>query len=292
MSATAFRALQAGSTTRSFGVVEDSSDASVKKTWSQIDRAVREIREAQFTETLLRQLGEAGFYSQRADAPTSTSTTSTSSPNACDAELRFQQMVILGLGSPSNSLVSRFQLALAMVLSEWLGVRHESVLLYDPVFTPIDVATLSEKKIGKTLDRTKADVLCGESAARTKVNTFWFMPHCEAVLYNNVLRANVGVDNSGDSSGDSSGDAKRTEALSSKKVTHVFLGNKFCTYDLRWVGRRGDPECPLFVLDAAAAVAESGIEIEVDPNGTFLAAAAVGAFNDTSVQRAVGRKKV
>jgi hypothetical protein len=51
-------------------------------------------------------------------------------------------MVILGLGSPTRSAVSRFQLALALVLAQHLRIDAEDVDLYDPVFTPVDVATL------------------------------------------------------------------------------------------------------------------------------------------------------
>ena len=60
MSSTAFRALQVRAEHES-GPAEDPPDASVDKTWSQIERAVREIRDAPFAKTLLRRMEDAGF---------------------------------------------------------------------------------------------------------------------------------------------------------------------------------------------------------------------------------------
>ena len=299
MSSTKLRALQAGAET-SLGKVEDPPDVSVDKTWSQIDRAVGEIKEAQFCKTLLKQLRDAGFRGvEEGDAKTKDSSPKTDDVVEDSSIIinTFKRMVILGLGSPTNSPVSRFQLALAIILSGSLGVRRENVELYDPVFTPNDVATL-EKNIGKIVNRQDADKLCGPSALRQKVPTFWFMPHCEAVLYNNVLRANR-WDAEGGDAGDTEVDVdtavektkntnEKTETERRNEITHAFLGNKFETYDLRWVGRRAEPECPSFVLESAGLIAESGLEIGVDPAGSFAPAAALGAFNDTSVQVVLG----
>ena len=92
-------------------------------------------------------------------------------------------MVILGLGSPTRSAVSRFQLALALVLARHLRIDAEDVDLYDPVFTPVDVATLRAKRVGTVLDRAAADAARGPDAAPARAATFWYMPHCEAALY-------------------------------------------------------------------------------------------------------------
>ena len=324
MSSTAFRALQVRAEHES-GPAEDPPDASVDKTWSQIERAVREIRDAPFTKTLLRRMEDAGFVpndapakpgerrapspgrrAENADAPASSVARldaasedefDASSSELCrnvsrdaDAEnektlrgvpLRFARMVILGLGSPTRSAVSRFQLGLALVLAERLAIGGDDVRMYDPAFSPVDVATLRNKNVGVVLDRAAANALCGPDAARAREATFWYMPHCEAALYENVLRANARAERPEQRPGDV--DIDDGDATPSRR-RFAFCGNRFETYELRWVGRADAPECPRRVLEAAAAIARGGVEIQVDPDGTFAAAAALGAFNDTSVQ--------
>ena len=307
MSSTAFRALQVRAETAS-GPAEDPPDASVAKTWSQIERAVREIRDAPFAKTLLRRMEDAGFVPNHSRAkpareglPTQTAhahattrgTRNRPSGHRTGAKqptygfLRYSRMVILGLGSPTRSAVSRFQLALALVLAQHLRIDAEDVDLYDPVFTPVDVATLRLKRVGTVLDRAAADAACGPDAAPARAATFWYMPHCEAALYENVLRANGGGDDGADETSrvvDAAARRKTFNENANERKPFAFFANRFETYELRWVGRRGARECPRRVLEAAAAIARGGLEIKVDPDGTFAAAAALGAFNDTSVQ--------
>lgn len=310
MSSTAFRALQVRAEHES-GPAEDPPDASVDKTWSQIERAVREIRDAPFAKTLLRRMEDAGFVPNHTRAKPGeglpeTAVTHAATPGTRNFSsdegakhptkhpvrsiLRYSRMVILGLGSPTRSAVSRFQLALALVLARHLRIDAEDVDLYDPVFTPVDVATLRAKRVGTVLDRAAADAACGPDAAPARAATFWYMPHCEAALYENVLRANGGGDDGADETSFVVDAAARTKtktnanANASTFAPFAFFANRFETYELRWVGRRGARECPRRVLEAAAAIARGGLEIKVDPDGTFAAAAALGAFNDTSVQ--------
>ena len=307
MSSTAFRALQVRAEHES-GPAEDPPDASVDKTWSQIERAVREIRDAPFAKTLLRRMEDAGFVPNHSRAkpareglPTQTAhahattrgTRNRPSGHRTGAKqptygfLRYSRMVILGLGSPTRSAVSRFQLALALVLAQHLRIDAEDVDLYDPVFTPVDVATLRLKRVGTVLDRAAADAACGPDAAPARASTFWYMPHCEAALYENVLRANGGGDDGADETSrvvDAAARRKTFNENANERKPFAFFANRFETYELRWVGRRGARECPRRVLEAAAAIARGGLEIKVDPDGTFAAAAALGAFNDTSVQ--------
>lgn len=310
MSSTAFRALQVRAEHES-GPAEDPPDASVDKTWSQIERAVREIRDAPFAKTLLRRMEDAGFVPNHTRAKPGeglpeTAVTHAATPGTRNFSsdegakhptkhpvrsiLRYSRMVILGLGSPTRSAVSRFQLALALVLARHLRIDAEDVDLYDPVFTPVDVATLRAKRVGTVLDRAAADAACGPDAAPARASTFWYMPHCEAALYENVLRANGGGDDGADETSFVVDAAARTKtktnanANASTFAPFAFFANRFETYELRWVGRRGARECPRRVLEAAAAIARGGLEIKVDPDGTFAAAAALGAFNDTSVQ--------
>ena len=205
-------------------------------------------------------------------------------------------MVILGLGSPSNSSVSRVQLAMALVMAEHLSVPHNAVELYDPVFTPIDQELFSECGF-RVIARDESDRYWGggggggapsETGQGRKVQedgqddreeeeeeedcsppppppeeppTFFFMPHCEAALYDGLLRVHWSA----------------RGALRG----HAVLGNNFETYVDRWShvsssGERSNDERPRFVIAAAAAVK---YKIVVDPGGTF-----GGAFNDTSVQ--------
>ena len=312
MSSTAFRALQVRAETDS-GPAEDPPDASVDKTWSQIERAVREIRDAPFAKALVRRMEDAGFVPNARATSGEGNASSSPGRHAEDAETnsnsavsvsgdaettphprrrrmanapRFSRMVILGLGSPTLSAVSRFQLALALVLAERFGLEEQDVDLYDPVFTRFDAETMRAKKVGTVIDRAAADAACGPDAAPARAPTFWYMPHCEVALYENVLRANGGGDDvmgGGDDSGGGDG-ADAAARQKKKRAPLALLGNRFETYELRWVGRRGAPECPTRVLEAAVAIAREGLEIEVDPEGTFTAAATLGAFNDTSVQ--------
>ena len=180
MSSTAFRALQVRAEHES-GPAEDPPDASVDKTWSQIERAVREIRDAPFAKTLLRRMEDAGFVPNHTRAKPGeglpeTAVTHAATPGTRNFSsdegakhptkhpvrsiLRYSRMVILGLGSPTRSAVSRFQLALALVLARHLRIDAEDVDLYDPVFTPVDVATLRAKRVGTVLDRAAADAAC------------------------------------------------------------------------------------------------------------------------------------
>ena len=141
-------------------------------------------------------------------------------------------------------------------------LAHE--LLFDPVFTPTDVEVFTRRRLAP-ITRTASDRYMD---APTERPTFFFMPHCEAVLYERLLRAHWGT----------------PAALRG----HAVLGNNFGTYVERWAHRAAGAEgCPRHVLAAAPLVAAAG-PIGVDPAGTFLAAAAVGAFNDTSVQQVIG----
>ena len=227
----------------------------MEKTASQIERAVSELRDAPFTASLLERMSEAGMAS-------SSSVDEASGVDGTRARYRFRKMVILGLGSPTNSVVSRMQLALAIILRDHLGLRPEDVELYDPVFTPVDAQTLETRLLATVLSREVADAYCGPSAVRTTTATFFYMPHCEMALYEHLARANWGAFGA-----------------------HAVVGNAFETYEVRWAGRETARECPRHVLAAATAIAsEGGVNLPVDPDGSFKAAAAMGAFNDTSVQ--------
>lgn len=308
------------------GPVEDGDGVTADKVRQQMERAVADVRGASCTVELLRRMHECGLggvgggggvgstYAigeegekattrKDAEAIGEESILSSSSSSSTSARrLRFCKMVILGLGSPSNSNVSRVQLALALILSEHLSLPLNAVELYDPVFTPIDLEILSERGM-KVISREEsnvytgvgegkmpdahagtrggeggdADVRCTDAAVPEDQSTFFYMPHCEGVLYDGLLRTNWST----------------RGALRG----HAVLGNNFETYVERWshvspaslvVGSRshqgthendGNAQLqlrPAYVLAAAAVVK---YRIAVDPSGTF-----GGAFNDTSVQ--------
>ncbi|KAF7367232.1 Translation machinery-associated protein 20 [Mycena sanguinolenta] len=95
----------------------------------------------------------------------------------------FEQLLCLGLGSPSSSPNSRAQLAFLLEMCKSVPIKHENVSIYDPVFSEEDNAlfeqlgfrVLSENKEGKhTLDAP----------------TILWMPHCDLDLHESVLAAN------------------------------------------------------------------------------------------------------
>ncbi|XP_057853995.2 protein SENSITIVITY TO RED LIGHT REDUCED 1 isoform X2 [Cryptomeria japonica] len=92
------------------------------------------------------------------------------------------QMVVYGIGSIGDSERSRLQLSLALLLKQrfcWVG----EIEVFDPI------VTASEYRVIKSLGCTFAEI--NEQGRRT-VNrpTLFFMPHCEAFLYDNVLQVN------------------------------------------------------------------------------------------------------
>ena len=294
------------------GPAEDGDGVTADKVRQQLERAVADVRGASCTIELLRRMQECGLGgigSTCATGEEGEKVTRRKDAEAIGEEhIYFRKMVILGLGSPSNSNVSRVQLALALILTEHLSLPLNAVELYDPVFTPIDLEILSERGMkvisreesnlytgmgeGKTPDAHAgtrggeggdADGRCTSSSATSAAavpedqSTFFYMPHCEGMLYDGLLRTNWST----------------RGALRG----HAMLGNNLETYVERWshvsptslvVGgrshqgtRENDGNAriqlrPAYVLAAAATVK---YRIEVDPRGTF-----GGAFNDTSVQ--------
>ncbi|EPT05905.1 hypothetical protein FOMPIDRAFT_1021076 [Fomitopsis schrenkii] len=88
---------------------------------------------------------------------------------------RCQNVLCLGLGSPSASRDARAQLAFLLTLCEDLRIDRAHVSVYDPVFAEDDIALL--------------DAL-GRARFRAVAPTLAFMPHCDLRLYENLLREN------------------------------------------------------------------------------------------------------
>ncbi|OVA01163.1 Sensitivity To Red Light Reduced-like [Macleaya cordata] len=92
------------------------------------------------------------------------------------------QMVIYGIGSIDSYEPPRLQLALAILIKrsfDWIG----DIEVFDPVLS---------KTESQVLEALGCSVLLVNEQGRRQVlkPTMFFMPHCEAVLYDNLLQAN------------------------------------------------------------------------------------------------------
>ncbi|GAB2283397.1 sensitivity to red-light reduced protein [Dionaea muscipula] len=91
-------------------------------------------------------------------------------------------MVIYGIGSIESFDPPRLQLSLAILMKreiDWIG----DIEVFDPVLSATE---------SRVLEALGCTVLTIDEQARRKAvkPTLFFMPHCEAVLYNNLLEAN------------------------------------------------------------------------------------------------------
>lgn len=85
-----------------------------------------------------------------------------------------------GIGSPSNSKASCFQLALLILLKRHL--KCERTLFYDPVMTSVDKAILTEHDIvGEFRDSFTS---CHENDCG---GVLFYMPHCDRELYEEIF---------------------------------------------------------------------------------------------------------
>lgn len=122
-------------------------------------------------------------------------------------------MVVYGVGSIESSGPSRLQLALAVLLRRDLGPSVPSLEVFDPVLSATECAVLAA--LGGTV------IPVDERGRReTSAPTLFYMPHCEASLYDGLLEANW-----------------RPSCLNRL----VVLGNSFTAYDQyvelgRWAG--------------------------------------------------------
>ncbi|KAF5840593.1 hypothetical protein DUNSADRAFT_16256 [Dunaliella salina] len=95
-----------------------------------------------------------------------------------------KEFVIFGLGSMQTSSTSRYQLAMASLLAtKLLPGLQAPPMAFDPAFTPADVALLHLMGIAVISNNQ----LC---AHRAHVPTFFYLPHLEGRLCDNLLAAN------------------------------------------------------------------------------------------------------
>lgn len=99
-----------------------------------------------------------------------------------DKPLQAVHIVCYGIGQFSDSVASRFQLALLLVLKDCLKSK---VSLYDPALSP------EEKEIIKLLDCLVIETN-EEGKRKVDCDTLFFVPHCPKQLVNNLLWKNWG----------------------------------------------------------------------------------------------------
>ncbi|KAK6933958.1 SRR1-like domain [Dillenia turbinata] len=102
-------------------------------------------------------------------------------PRVLGSEL-MMQVVIYGIGNIEGSESSRLQLSLAILMKRrfsWIG----NMEVFDPVLSATECRVL--EALGCTV------LMVNEHGRRQALKpTLFFMPHCEAELYNNLLQAN------------------------------------------------------------------------------------------------------
>mmetsp|Transcript_36721 Transcript_36721/g.80000 ORF Transcript_36721/g.80000 Transcript_36721/m.80000 type:complete len:339 (-) Transcript_36721:457-1473(-) len=162
------------------------------------------------------------------------------------------ELIIYGLGSPSISPASRDQLALALLLIQHHGFASVAAagraMSYDPVLSRDDHDLMRRYQLQPLLEDEKG-------ARPATAPTLFYMPHCEAVLYDNLLKAN----------------------WSSSTLPYLaILGNSFRTYEDRWEMKpKAAPGRPAYIL----AIRPHVIEIPLGDTGAGL----LQGFTDTSL---------
>jgi len=117
------------------------------------------------------------------------------------------KLICYGLGTFENSVISRYQLALAKLLQELclpmrksdrVDVQFSSCSVYDPVMSAIDTELCAklgflrlEPSVQHSTNSLKGQC-CSIVSSHVEDNSFivFFMPHCGRSLYNTVLKEN------------------------------------------------------------------------------------------------------
>ncbi|KAH6568933.1 hypothetical protein BASA60_008422 [Batrachochytrium salamandrivorans] len=127
--------------------------------------------------------------------------------------------VCYGLGSISDSKLSQFQLALLILMMK--EFKFTTVSLFEPMITAAETAYMVSNGISIIQENEH-----GQRSINKK--TLFYMPHCQDVLYNNVLKANWGSD----------------------RICNIaIIGNSFEAYDCNTIGKSLAQKCP-FIADA------------------------------------------
>lgn len=100
------------------------------------------------------------------------------------------KIICYGLGSVDENLSARYQFALLLLLVDELKSmsKLDSVELFDPVFTPLDIHLFTHCYPFKLADRNDQ---CFRPVNNDQAKlTMFYMPHCGKALYNNLLYSN------------------------------------------------------------------------------------------------------
>ncbi|KAF7836184.1 protein SENSITIVITY TO RED LIGHT REDUCED 1 [Senna tora] len=142
-----------------------------KTLMQKLERCMSKVESSQFYHTFLEQIhtSQISDYLHRVLSP---------EPK--------MQMVIYGIGSLELYENPRLQLSLAMLMKRDLGWIGD-IEVFDPVLSATD---------SRVLEALGCSVLTINEHGRRQAlqPTFFFMPHCEAGLYDNLLQANWRLD--------------------------------------------------------------------------------------------------
>ncbi|KAL5570403.1 hypothetical protein UlMin_026978 [Ulmus minor] len=154
--------------------------------WAPTDMEINSLRESkliQRIETCMKKLETSRFFCAMLEQIQSPEII-TCFHKVLGSELNMQ-MVMYGIGSIESYESPRLQLSLALLLKRklnWIGGME----VFDPVLSTTD---------SRVLEFFNCSVLSVNEQGRRKAQkpTFFFMPHCEAELYDNLLQENWGV---------------------------------------------------------------------------------------------------
>lgn len=159
-----------------------------ERTKAKIDFAVDELRATQFCKDFLQHIHD--IVEQKGVLSSASSTKN-------EQGFMVHQIVCYGLGRIATSYISRFQLALLLILREHLSKlniclanqRQVTCYAYDPVFTELDTSLLQSCNI-EVLSHNEEGRRKVESSPNSNELTTFYMVHCDKFLYNNLLGVN------------------------------------------------------------------------------------------------------
>lgn len=158
-----------------------------EQTWVPTDNEVNPDRESKLIQKMqvcMKKLESSEFFCNFMDQ-IRTPQISNHISRALGSEPKMQ-MVMYGIGSIETYEPPRMQLSLAILMKKrfsWIG----DVEVFDPVISGTET---------RVLETLGCSVLSVNEHGRRKASkpTFFYMPHCEAELYDNLLHANWRVD--------------------------------------------------------------------------------------------------
>ncbi|KAJ3687673.1 hypothetical protein LUZ61_016837 [Rhynchospora tenuis] len=169
------------------------------------------------------------------------------------------RLVAYGIGSIELYPAPQLQLALVTLLSRQLGADVASAEIFDPVLSATECHVVEQ--LGFKVVTTNEH---GCRKVTPETPTLFFMPHCEAVLYNSLLRTNW---------------------LPSNLRRMVVIGNSFREY-VRYVSEAGKCVGSVKIEKVAGCVLESTkfareVEVELELGREETDLGLFQAFHDT-----------